>query len=253
MSASGSKSELAASLTPGQSALLEQLTGLLGEQLGQGVEAYPGELSPEASELQQLGFQQAAQDPAQLGEFQSAISRLLGGGDRAAFEVDPEARRKVYEAQTAQAGRQFQTQTIPQLMEFYNARGLGRSGGLERALAGAGGELALRGQELQANLEYQDEQARRGALESGANRQLQSRTAGAQGFLGGQAADQTRLQALLGAGGVQRDIAGQGLQADYQKWMQAQPYGNPWLQFLPQALGTAAFTPVSSAWGVGLG
>ena len=230
--ANKSESKLAESLTYGQRSFLDQLGSLLGGQLG-GTTYVPG-----ATSLQQAGFEQLMQPQAQQGQYQSAIASLLGGTPASAYEVNPEARQAVYSSQAGQALQNWQQNIIPSIMESYNARGLGRSGGIERALATSGQQLTSDLASLQAQFEYQDEAARRAGLESGANRNLQSLLGGAQAYQYGQGIEQSRLAQLLGAGEQQRAIE-----------MQQQPYSNPWLTYIPQLLGTQAYTPLTSSWG----
>jgi len=214
---------------PGQIDLNNLLTELLSGQLGQGVDAYQGVLAPGASDLQQQAFSQFGGTPENQGAFQGVIANLLGGGG-----YDPAKRAEVYKAQTDRSQREFMNQTIPQLMERFNAQGLGRSGGLERELAIAGGELGLRNRELNSMMELED-QARR----------QQSQGLGLQGFLGGQASQQTGLQNLLAAGGQQRGIAQDQAQAEYGRWEQGQAQNNPWLQLLGPAMGFDPYDTLS--------
>lgn len=226
-------------LNPTQQRFLWKLAQQVMPQIGQGAEVYGGQIAPGVSALQQQGFD--ALSGMFGGDTGGALSAMLGG--QSAYEVDPAARQRVYDAERALAMRQFQSEIAPMIEERYNAQGAGRSGGLEHALAQAGGDLSLGLGSLYSNLSYQDEQARRMGLESAAGRQGQG--LGLWGSMVGQ---------QLGAGQMQRGIAGEQLGEGYNKWLAAQPYANPWLtSFAPTILGTQTQTPVSETFGWGMG
>lgn len=236
----GSTQTLEMSLTPEQQQSLRGLNQQVGGQIGQGIDPYGGQIAPGTSALQQQGFGALSGQGQQAQGYQSSINRLMAG--ESAYQADPEARQGVYEAQRQRSMRDFQQNVVPQILEQYNAQGLGRSGGIEQALAGAGGELALRNREYDASLEYQDEESRRRAAEAGAGRQIQ----GIQGY-------QSAIEQILGAGAEQRGIQGEQLAEEYQRYEAGQAYNNPWLQYLDAALGTQAYTPTteSSQWQFG--
>ncbi len=209
-------------LTPDQKKLLRQLSTLLGGQLGKSAEVYQGQIAPDASALQNAFF------GAQQGNVDS-FDQYAGG--QPAYEIDPAARERVYNAQRASAMDEYDDFTRI-AAEKYNARGSGRSGSIQRSFARGAARLGNQLNETRAGLEYQDELSRRSALESGANRGLGA-LQGQQGALG-----------MLGqAGGLQRDIQGQQNTEAYNRWQAGQAYANPWMQYLPQVFGTQAFTP----------
>jgi hypothetical protein len=237
--AGGSKSETSkqGTLTWFQKDLLEKLYNQVAPQVGQGAETYGGQIAPDASALQQQGFD--ALSSMFSGESGAALSQMLSGDS--AFQIDPAARQQVYDSEKAMAMRQFQSETMPMLEERYNAMGAGRSGGLQHAGAQAGADLSLGLGSLYSQLGYQDEQARRMGLESAAQRQGQGLSLWGQGV--GQ---------QLAGGQMQRNIQGEQLGEGYNQWLASQPYSNPWLtSFAPTVLGTQAFTPVTetTSWG----
>lgn len=202
-------------LTTPQKKLLGDLSRLLRGELGTSAEVYQGDIAPEASALQQQFFEFAAQYPGMAEQM-----------SQPAYTVDPAAREAVYEAERAVAMRDFQDFTR-QAAEQYNARGAGRSGGLQRSFAEGAAQLSDQLNARYANLGYQDEMARRAAAESAAARGLQAQQFGA---------------SIMSAGGdLQRMIQSQQNQEAYNKWQAGQWYGNPALQYLPMALGTQAF------------
>lgn len=229
-------------LTPEQNQLLNKLISEVMPQIGQAAPVYEGQITPEASALQQQAFQYAQQlggTPEQQAQRNASLERLLSGAS--AYEVNPAAREAVYNANRDVARNEL-NQAFRGIEERYNARGLGRSGGVLRALAGAGQDFATNMGQLRAQLEYQDEQARRAGLEQGAQRQI----AGQGAYQAMQQGQFGQLAGLLGAGDIQRNIQGQQYGEQYAKWLQGQPYANPWLGFLPQVLGTQVNTPTTS-------
>lgn len=232
MSFSGGSTELRDILLPSQRHLLDQIIGEIRGQIGQPGTVYGGQVVPGAAPLQEQVFGQigALAGPATAG-YERALSGLP------AYEIDPAAREAPYGAIEQQALGQLRKQ-LPYLEERYNAMGAGRSGGLQHAMAQAAGDLSLGLGVLRGQYEYQDELARRQAAESAAMRQFGAAGPG--------------LQTLMSAGGVQRGIAGEQMGEAYNKWLMGQPWANPWLGFMPQALGTQAFTPVTQQWGFGL-
>ena len=226
-------------LSPEQKWFMSTLIRQVMPEIGEGAEVYGGQVAPGVSPLQQSGFD--ALSGAFSGESGAALSSMLGG--QSAYEVDPAAREQLYGAEKALAMRQFQSEIAPMIEERYNAAGAGRSGGMEHALAQAGGDLSLGLGSLYADLGYQDEQARRMGLENAAMRQGQGL-----GLWGGITGNQ------LAGGEMQRGVEGEQLGEGYNKWLAAQPYSNPWLtSFAPTILGTQVQTPVSETWGWGKG
>ena len=132
-----SNSKLMNMITPEQRELLSGVIGQIMPQLGQGVETYGGQITPGTSPLMQQGFN--ALSGAFGGESGGALSQMLSG--QSSYEVDPAARQQVYDAEKAAAMNTFRKDVMPTINEAY--QGAGRSGGLESALAGAGGEVEL--------------------------------------------------------------------------------------------------------------
>ena len=226
-------------LTGEQQQVLNQLISYVMPQIGQGAETYGGQIAPGASDLQQQGFD--ALSGMFGGETGGALSAMLSG--QSAYEVDPAARQQVYDAEKAMAMNQFQSETAPMLEERYNAMGAGRSGGLQHAMAQAGGDLSLGLGSMYSQLGYQDEESRRMGLESAAQRQGQGL-----GMWGG------LNQQQLAGGEMQRGIEGEQLGEGYNQWLASQPYSNPWVtSYMPTILGTQVNTPVSETWGWGKG
>lgn len=219
-------------LTDEQQELLSTLSTTILGQVGEGVQPYRGNLVPGENDLLRQGFETASSGVEESGAAARDSYLSLISGDPA-FEVDPAARERVYEADRA---RVFQDadDLADQFEGRYAARGLSRSGGLEQSYGRALERATVGLDATRAGLHYADEEARRGSLEAGRDRMipgLAARTATIAGDTG----------TLIGAGGEQRAILGQQQQAEYSRWLTQQPYANPWLGYLPQSLGTPAY------------
>jgi hypothetical protein len=205
----------------------EFFSGLINQvlpQIGQSAPVYPGEIAPGASPLQQQAF--STLGGAFQGESGAAISRLLSG--------DPAVSDDLYAAEKSSQMSQLQD-TFKMIEERANfAGGTGRSGGLQRSMTQAAGDTHLGLGRFQSGLSY-------AGGEAAAQRQVAG--LGAYGSL---------IGAQLGAGQMQRNIAGQQNAEGYNKWLAAQPYSNPWLGFSPQILGTQTKTPVVTTTGGGV-
>ncbi len=248
-------------INQGQQGLLGNLTGLLQQQLGQGGPVFGGQFAAGTSPLQQQGFGGFGAVPGaasslfgQIPQAQAQGQGFLQQGGQALNQIlqpfDPTAAQDFFQQSIGDpATRRFQEQILPSVAERFISRGQGRSGGLQTALGRAasdfGGNLA--GQ--LASTVFGAQQAHLGRQQQGVNQALSFSQAplgilGAAGQVGGQGAN--LLQSLLGAGGQQRGIEQQGLSGEFQRFQQGLPSNNPFLQFLPQALGARSFENVLS-------
>ncbi len=214
-------------LTGEQGDVLSQLMRLLGGQIGQGVQPYPGQITPEASMLQRQGFDIAGQIPGQLGGLQDISMQAL---QRTMQPFDPATAMQTMEPARQLGLRTFERDVIPMLSEkFLAGTGARGSGSFARELSRGGQDLSLGLSAQLAPYLFAGEQAQR---------QREAMVPG----IAGQAAGipGIGLQALMGAGQQQRGIQAERFQEPYQKWAASQPYANPWLNFLGTGLGTQA-------------
>lgn len=230
-----------ATLTTWQRKLLKDLTRQIDP--GESAEVYGGEISPGATGAQEAAFGMADAiggdgRASRQNATESAVLSLLSGD--AAFDIDPTARKNLYEAERAEELRRYQEEVLPAMSRAFGGRGLARSGGLERSMRLSGERLGEDLYRRNTELLYQDENARRTELAAARDRQALGVSADGQA----RANDALDIQTLLQAGGTDRAIQAQGNQESYNKWLAAQPYYNPWLGFLPAALGTQTSTPV---------
>ena len=228
---------------------------------GQGVTPYGGERVAGAAPLQetayslaegyapgvQAGFQATSQfDPTQAGRFlgtgQDALSSALA-------PFDTEAATDYWQTSLVDpATKTFREDIIPSIAERgVRSAGTSDSGPMQRELGRAGGDLASNLSAQLGNLLYSGQQSQIGRQLGGA--QLAGQLAGVPGQVAsqGQQLSSLGLGQLAGMGTQQRGINQQFLTAEQQKWMEGQPWANPWLQqYLSQALGVSAFDTVIS-------
>ncbi len=215
-------------LTAEQEDVLGQLMGQLQAQIGQGVAPFPGQITPEASQLQRQGFDLAGQIPGQIGGLQNIA---MQGLQRTMQPFDPATAMQTMEPARQLGLRTFERDIIPMLSEkFLAGTGARGSGSFARELSRGGQDLSLGLSAQLAPYLFAGEQAQR---------QRETMIPG----MAGQAAGipGIGLQALMGAGGQQRGIQSEQGQEAFQKWAMSQPTANPWLDFLGKGLGTQAF------------
>jgi len=238
--------------------LLDQLTGMLGPQIGKGVSPYPGQMVAGITPLQesaygmaggytpaiQAGLRGAGQyDPSQglgiLSQQQEALQPSLA-------PYDPTAAGELWETAVKQPALETWRQDImPAIMERgVMTGGTADSGPMQRALARSGEQLGTNLSGQLANLQYSGQQAQLGRQMQGAG--MLGQMASMPGQLAGQGQQLAALGLgqMAGMGAEQRGIGQQQLSAEQQKWAEAQAYQNPWLQYLPTALGASAFDTV---------
>ena len=198
-------------LTPGQGRLLNQLTRILETELGP-----PGEDVPGASELQQMLFGAlSGEDAGGAGGAIQAGSDYLD--KLLSYDYDPGAGQEYWEqAFQKPMMQQWEQEIMPSIAEKYAGAGAVSSSGFNRAMGNAAANMQTQLGAQLADILYQGQQAHK-------QQQLQ-----------GAGLSQQMASLLSQAGQTQRNI---GLQ----QWEAQQPWGNPWLNFLNQALGTRAY------------
>lgn len=230
-----SKKKKMETLTSGQRQLLDSLTGTIQGQVGRGIDPYRGELAAGPSELQQSAFGMAedffGSDARQARG--SALAEIVAG--RPAYDVNADEYERIYrEGVEAPAYRSWERTIIPQILQQYGAAG--PSGAVVSALGDSGKDLATNLAAERAQYRFAGEEARQQALESAAGRRL----AGIESL---RTEELTPIELAARMGEVQRGIRNEQNVAEYSRWEMAQPWANPWLGFLPAALGTQAFQP----------
>jgi hypothetical protein len=212
-------------LTGSQMGVLNNLTGILKGQIGQGVESYGGSTWAPASGLQTGAFDLVSQLLSGEGPMQG---QMFAGLESLMQPWSPEQATQWWEqAVKAPAMQAWETDIMPGVMEQFAAVDAAGGGGARTALGRAGAELSTN---LGATLA--------GALaqDKGMSNQQLLQAAG----LAGQY-PMGLAQLAGGMGQMERGIESERLYEPYQKWLTSQPYNNPWLQYLSPALGTQAY------------
>ena len=226
-----------------QRGFLRQLGGFVQQSMREGgVDAYEGELVPDANELERLAFD-AAERVGGRGRVsrdestERGILKLLSGDP--AFDVDPTARRELYEAERAEELRRFNEEVLPMISRHWGGRGGARSGALTGSMADAGIRLGNDLYRRNTELLMHDEDMRRNELARARDRIAEGIRADATARQN----DATDFGTLYMAGqGVRAINEGQNQEA-YSKWLQEQPYFNPWLGYANAILGTPTNAP----------
>jgi len=219
-------------LDPGQQGLLDQLTKLLGGQIGEGMPSYPGKITPGMSPMQGQGMdliKKLLGGGGVYGTGVEAIDKIMAGPGGGAF--NPETATKFWESSVKDpALKMWGEDVLPQIQEHFISQNAGSSGGANRAIARSGEDLAS---SLTSELSK--------ILFSGEQSQLDRLTS-----VPGMAGDMATMpiNAAMMGGGMERGIEGEQLQELFQKWSGEQGYNNPWLKLLPLLLGTKAVEPI---------
>ena len=261
---SGSSTKQVSTLTGGQRDLLDQLTDLLGGQLGQGIQPYQGQVTANMSPLTQSGINYFGDllPTAQAGS--NVFANVLGqynptqgfdylsqGADAMGSmlaDFDPTSARNYWnEAVKMPAMQTWQNDIVPQIMEKYAGQNATDSGAMRRAIANSGANMNTGLNAQLANLLFSGEQAQLGRQQQGVNQAMQmsqmpGQLAAQAGGIGSMGMDM--VSQMMNAGGMEGSYNQQQLTDQYNKWATEQGYNNPWLQYLGTALGTHAFQPV---------
>lgn len=215
-------------LTPEQSALLKKLNDILNEQIGQGVEPYPGKMAAGPSALESKLFSMLENMQPELAATITGFGRDMLTQDQ---EYDQGAAREYWQQSFVEPTRRaFWEETMPEIREKFAGQGALSSGGFNRAVADAAADMETQLGAILGNILYS-------GREDFLNRQLQERR------LGLQTLDQAlrEISTMAGVGQIQRGIEQAGLEEQFQKWQTSRPYQNPWLQYLTYGLGTPAY------------
>ena len=260
-------------IADGQRGLLDALTSLLTGQVGQGITPFQGTRPGEVpfGPLQQQAFGLAGGLGPGIGAGLGIFGQTLGGFDpsqgqgflgqagqglTAGLGFDPtQDILAAFEPSRQLATRQFEQTTVPSLLSRFGS-GSGASGALNRALSEAGANLSLGLSAQTAPFIGQAALQQPGLQFQGA--QLGGQLAGIPGQLaqqgvniGGGATD--LLSQLFNIGGLQQQLPRGQAAAEQARFQEAQPFANPFLNFLGPALGTSAFENIAQPQGPGLG
>lgn len=229
---------MASTLTrPQRDLLKEGLVPILQGQVGQPYEPqYEGDLVSGPTGLQTAGFNLAAgYGTGSFGQARgNAIQNVLAGNLPGSATGVP-LYNQLAQAQSARARESFYGRGggIDQILHAYGSTG--PSGAVYDQLGSAVGQFELGVSENELNTRV---------------RGLEQLYGMYPGFVQASGLEEsTRIAERLKAGQAERGITNEGLQADYFKYQMAQPWANPWLQFLPLAL-TQTKAPTSGGGGL---
>lgn len=205
-------------MTEEQMDLLKKLSETVTEQIGEGVEAYPGTTVAEMSPLEKAmqGYGQAYGEDV-LPSMQRTGLNLLEGQEWQPERVEDRWQKSVFDP----AMQKFESEIMPAISEKYAGSNALSSSGFNRAMAKSAEDMKTQTQSQLANMMFS-------SWKDYQNRNLERQRLG-QSMLG---------QTLAGAGSLQqmgqlpRGIEQAGLQEQAQQWMYEQPYQNPWLRML---------------------
>ena len=226
------QSGTATRMTPEQIQLLSTLLGQVQAGVQGGITPYQGQRAAGEAPIQSQVFSKVNQ---LLGgsNFESAMADALSRPEGSTF--DKAGTQDFYnQAIYAPAMRKFMDETAPAIQEKYVSQNALESGGYNRALTKAAGEMTTAGEAQLANLLFSSQEAQKGrdftAGESYRNRAL--------------TATDLLTQLGLQSGATQRGITQEGLTAGQQKWTEAQPYNNPYLNYALSLLDKQQFQPI---------
>jgi len=253
--------------------LFNQFTDYISPNVG-AISAYPGQIAPGASNLQQTGFDVAqGLTPIASGGQQyfgdifgqmdtGAPSRAMGTAESALAETlapfDKDMAMQAVEPAKELALDTYFRDIVPQLKESYVSRaGTADAGALNRALAREGSRLSMGLNAQLAPYLYSGSEAQKNRQQTGVNQamnlaQLPGNVMGQAGQIAGLGTD--TLSSMLNMGAMQRGIEGEQLGEEYSKWASTQPYNNPYADLIAKLSGSAPqMDYVSQGQGAGLG
>lgn len=190
-----------------------------------GGSSYPGKITPELQ----------GTNKALMGKIMDAISsgginskQIKGAIKKYSADFDSTGVERLFEKSVKpKAMRTFNEEILPQIAEKFAGRNAFESGGTYHEMVKAGTDL---GSDLAGQLEEMISTAREGHLNRNATVLPQLLTRLNEGFTG--------LLPFAGAlGQTEQDLATARGQEEYGKWATSQPYNNPMLNLIMQALG----------------
>lgn len=252
--------EQKSTLTPEQQAILKSLGITLGGQIGQGVEAYGGDMYADPSGLNNtlfnyLNMVMTGSDPS-TSKANAGIDALMAKFQTPIQEqpFDPQNITSYFEQGVrAPAMRNLNETVLPAIAEKYASKNALRSGAvmkemfdtagnLESDLSGQLSQLLYQGSEVNANRELQRKLGLESTYTSGMNQVIAQ--------LLGQPIN--TMNAALPIAQQEQTLEQLPFTEAYNKWSSSQAYNNPWLQYLQQALGTNALQNIVNPGSSGL-
>lgn len=234
-------------LTGEQMRLLQDVSQILLGEVGESADVYPGKIVPSADPLQQEAYDmaQGLVGSGAASDRMTALSRALTGD--VGYDTSPTRylegfRGNVEEPMLAQ----WEKYKARELKHKYGSAG--DTGSLDAILASSfasdvlGPIGALRQEALMRGLTAEEQ-----AMGAARDRSVSA-------IMPSIAAEYAPIEEALNVGGSRRSIAAEQSAEAYNKWLQGQAWNNPWMsQYLPLALGTSAYVPVTDTGGSDIG
>lgn len=210
-------------LTGGQKRLLNSLTDVLGQQLGQSGPVYGGTVTPGLNTMQTQAMAQGRGLESGRIDDSGAITSLLSGAG------DPAAVQSYYRDAIVPAATQDFNDALRTIDARYGNT-WGGSGAHQRGVSNAAARFGTGLGQILGGLVYNDRNAAQDRMATG----VQANAIRNQD-------QRANIDALMGLGNVQRSYEGQQNQEALSKWEAGQAYNNPWFGLLGPALGTNAY------------
>ncbi len=240
-------------MSPEQKALFNQLLGGATDQYGKPTASTPFQTYADTTKYDQMYLDRAFGPDAEKNNqaTNQALLNVLSG--KPAYDINEEATRNYYENSVrAPMLREYRDTTAPLLAESFSGPSFwssGRANATQKSI----GDLSNKLNESWYNLAYQDELARRNALESASNRQVQ----------GLSAAPQLESQAVINSGNAAayaRQIEQEKIASQMARWLSGENVNgqyisayNPNVQLAMSLMGVQPFTYATQQQEIGKG
>lgn len=240
-------------MSPEQKALFNQLLGGATDQYGKPTASTPFQTYVDTTKYDQMYLDRAFGPDAEKNNqaTNQALLNVLSG--KPAYDINEEATRNYYENSVrAPMLREYRDTTAPLLAESFSGPSFwssGRANATQKSIE----DLSNKLNESWYNLAYQDELARRNALESASNRQVQ----------GLSAAPQLESQAVINYGNAAayaRQIEQEKIASQMARWLSGENVNgqyisvyNPNVQLALSLMGVQPFTYATQQQEIGKG
>jgi len=245
------KVEPHSTMTPEQNQLMSELIGYVKPEIGQTGRVYDGQRVADPTALQTQSFQSAGDF---LSNSQNILDQIMAKNITAqgpqSYDFDQGQVEDYFNTSIADPARQrFEDDVMPALIEQFNAIDATDSGAARRAIAGARGdfELGLTSQ-MSDLIEAERNKVRDLNFTSGeayANRDLSAQVYDINRLINGGSVMSPALETALNAGGQEFNINQANIDAEMQKFMEADPANNTALKFLQLILQQPQFKNIA--------
>jgi hypothetical protein len=239
-------------LSSEQQALLNMLMKAGGSTIETGIPAYSGEMYAPTGDINTTLFSKVkdllASGGTNSGTIQDLVTKYMSNPNVETF--DPANVTELFNKTVkAPALQSFNEDILPAISEKLAGRNAFQSGATVYEMNKAGSDLAS---DLSSQLATMMETERTNV----ANRNLTTNQTNISSILSLLGLDEQSINNLLSQAGTvgttQQTLNQQPYTEAYTKWSTSQPYNNPWLQYMMQALGVNTTTPVVNPGNTGI-